>query len=53
MTTAISSGTVLITGPTGGLGRAAALAMANRPAAGRPDLLLGRRERPRTRSTAI
>jgi NAD(P)-dependent dehydrogenase (short-subunit alcohol dehydrogenase family) len=40
MTTAISSGTVLITGPTGGLGRAAALAMANRPAAGRPDLLL-------------
>jgi NAD(P)-dependent dehydrogenase (short-subunit alcohol dehydrogenase family) len=40
MTTAISSGTVLITGPTGGLGRAAALAMANRPAADRPDLLL-------------
>ena len=40
MTTAISSGTVLITGPTGGLGRAATLAMANRPAADRPDLLL-------------
>jgi NAD(P)-dependent dehydrogenase (short-subunit alcohol dehydrogenase family) len=33
-------GTVLITGPTGGLGRAAALAMANRPAPERPDLLL-------------
>jgi NAD(P)-dependent dehydrogenase (short-subunit alcohol dehydrogenase family) len=38
--TAITSGTVLITGPTGGLGRAAALAMANRPAPVRPDLLL-------------
>jgi NAD(P)-dependent dehydrogenase (short-subunit alcohol dehydrogenase family) len=38
--TAISSGTVLITGPTGGLGRAATLAMAGRPAAVRPDLLL-------------
>jgi NAD(P)-dependent dehydrogenase (short-subunit alcohol dehydrogenase family) len=37
---AITQGTVLITGPTGGLGRAAALAMANRPAAVRPDLLL-------------
>ncbi|MFB7718703.1 SDR family NAD(P)-dependent oxidoreductase [Nocardia sp. NPDC056100] len=36
----ISSGTVLITGPTGSLGRAATLAMANRPAAQRPDLLL-------------
>jgi NAD(P)-dependent dehydrogenase (short-subunit alcohol dehydrogenase family) len=34
------SGTVLITGPTGGLGRAATLAMANRPAPERPDLLL-------------
>ncbi|WP_344422765.1 SDR family NAD(P)-dependent oxidoreductase [Pseudonocardia ailaonensis] len=33
-------GTVLITGPTGGLGRAATLAMARRPAAERPDLLL-------------
>lgn len=33
-------GTVLITGPTGGLGRAATLAMANRPASERPDLLL-------------
>lgn len=37
---AISSGTVLITGPTGGLGRAATLAMAHRAAAERPDLLL-------------
>ena len=36
----IASGTVLITGPTGGLGKAAALAMANRPAPERPDLLL-------------
>ena len=38
--TAIASGTVLITGPTGGLGRAATLAMANRRAPERPDLLL-------------
>ncbi|MGH3726163.1 MAG: SDR family NAD(P)-dependent oxidoreductase [Mycobacterium sp.] len=37
---AISTGTVLITGPTGGLGRAATSAMAARPAASRPDLLL-------------
>ena len=37
---AIASGTVLITGPTGGLGKAATLAMANRPALERPDLLL-------------
>jgi len=36
----IASGTVLITGPTGGLGRAATLAIASRPAAERPDLLL-------------
>jgi NAD(P)-dependent dehydrogenase (short-subunit alcohol dehydrogenase family) len=36
----IASGTVLITGPTGGLGKAATLAIANRPAAHRPDLLL-------------
>jgi NAD(P)-dependent dehydrogenase (short-subunit alcohol dehydrogenase family) len=36
----IASGTVLITGPTGGLGRAATLAIANRPAPERPDLLL-------------
>jgi NAD(P)-dependent dehydrogenase (short-subunit alcohol dehydrogenase family) len=36
----IASGTVVLTGPTGGLGRAATLALANRPAAGRPDLLL-------------
>jgi NAD(P)-dependent dehydrogenase (short-subunit alcohol dehydrogenase family) len=33
-------GTVLITGPTRGLGRAATLAMAARPEADRPDLLL-------------
>ncbi|WP_432839414.1 SDR family NAD(P)-dependent oxidoreductase [Dactylosporangium sp. CA-092794] len=33
-------GTVLITGPTGSLGRVATLAMASRPAAARPDLLL-------------
>jgi NAD(P)-dependent dehydrogenase (short-subunit alcohol dehydrogenase family) len=37
---AISSGTVLITGPTGGLGRAATRAIAARPASERPDLLL-------------
>jgi len=36
----IASGTVLITGPTGGLGRAATLAMADRAAPERPDLLL-------------
>jgi NAD(P)-dependent dehydrogenase (short-subunit alcohol dehydrogenase family) len=36
----IASGTVLITGPTGGLGRAATLAIAYRPAPERPDLLL-------------
>jgi NAD(P)-dependent dehydrogenase (short-subunit alcohol dehydrogenase family) len=36
----IASGTVLITGPTGGLGKAATLAIANRPAAQRGDLLL-------------
>jgi NAD(P)-dependent dehydrogenase (short-subunit alcohol dehydrogenase family) len=40
MMTSISSGTVLITGPTGGLGRATTLAMARRPAPSRPDLLL-------------
>lgn len=33
-------GSVLITGPTSGLGRAATLAMAGRPPARRPDLLL-------------
>ena len=38
--TAAGPGTVLITGPTGSLGRVATLAMAGRPAAGRPDLLL-------------
>jgi len=36
----IASGTVLITGPTGGLGKAATLAIANRPAPQRLDLLL-------------
>lgn len=35
-----TTGTVLITGPTRGLGRAATRAMANRPAGERPDLLL-------------
>jgi NAD(P)-dependent dehydrogenase (short-subunit alcohol dehydrogenase family) len=34
------TGTVVITGPTGGLGRAATMAMARRPAAERPDLVL-------------
>lgn len=38
--TEIGSGTVLITGPTGGLGRPATMAMANRAKAERPDLLL-------------
>jgi NAD(P)-dependent dehydrogenase (short-subunit alcohol dehydrogenase family) len=42
----IVSGTVLITGPTGALGRAATLAIANRPAAERPDLLLVGRDGP-------
>src|ERR1700744_5141051 len=37
---ASAAGTVLITGPTGGLGKAATLAIANRPASERPDLLL-------------
>jgi NAD(P)-dependent dehydrogenase (short-subunit alcohol dehydrogenase family) len=37
---AIASGTVLITGPTGGLGRATTLAIANRPAQQRSDLVL-------------
>ncbi len=36
----MSSGTVLITGPTGGLGRATTLAVAHRPAEQRPDLAL-------------
>lgn len=40
----IAAGTVLITGPTGGLGRAATLAIAHRPAEERPDLLLVGRE---------
>jgi NAD(P)-dependent dehydrogenase (short-subunit alcohol dehydrogenase family) len=33
-------GTILITGPTGGLGRETTLAMARRPASQRPDLIL-------------
>jgi NAD(P)-dependent dehydrogenase (short-subunit alcohol dehydrogenase family) len=36
----IGSGAVLITGPTGGLGKATTLAIAKRPAPQRPDLLL-------------
>ncbi len=36
----IASGTALITGPTGGLGKATTLAIANRLAGQRPDLLL-------------
>lgn len=36
----INSGTVLITGPTGGLGRSATMAMASRQEGERPDLLL-------------
>jgi NAD(P)-dependent dehydrogenase (short-subunit alcohol dehydrogenase family) len=39
-TEANGAGTVLITGPTRGLGRATALAMARRPDGERPDLLL-------------
>src|SRR5258708_9759651 len=38
--TTTNPGTVLVTGQTGGLGRAAALAMASRPPPERPDLLL-------------
>ncbi|MFJ6572347.1 SDR family NAD(P)-dependent oxidoreductase [Streptomyces sp. NPDC091292] len=38
--TSTETGTVLITGPTRGLGRAATLAMADRPDQKRPDLLL-------------
>ena len=40
MTPNDDAGTVLITGPTGGLGRALALALAHRAEPGRPDLLL-------------
>jgi NAD(P)-dependent dehydrogenase (short-subunit alcohol dehydrogenase family) len=48
-----ASGTVLITGPTGGLGKAATLAIANRPAPQRPDLLLvGRAGKALTEVTA-
>lgn len=46
MTTS-DSGTVLITGPTGGLGRSAVLAMASRSPEHRPDLLLLGRPGPR------
>ncbi len=38
--TSDATGTAVITGPTGGLGRAATLAMARRPEGLRPDLLL-------------
>jgi NAD(P)-dependent dehydrogenase (short-subunit alcohol dehydrogenase family) len=48
-----ASGTVLITGPTGGLGKAATLAIAKRPAPQRPDLLLvGRAGKALTEVTA-
>jgi short-subunit dehydrogenase len=40
MTTSSDTGTVLITGPTSGLGKALALELANREAPERPDLLL-------------
>jgi NAD(P)-dependent dehydrogenase (short-subunit alcohol dehydrogenase family) len=42
--TTTNPGTVLITGPTGGLGRVATLAMAKRPVPQRPDLILVGRE---------
>jgi NAD(P)-dependent dehydrogenase (short-subunit alcohol dehydrogenase family) len=45
----IGSGSVLITGPTGGLGRSAAMAMAHRPKGERPDLLLAGRPGPALR----
>ena len=47
----LDPGTVLITGPTGGLGRALTLSLASRPQAARPDLLLV--GRPGDRLTAI
>jgi NAD(P)-dependent dehydrogenase (short-subunit alcohol dehydrogenase family) len=50
--TITETGTVLITGPTRGLGRAAALAMADRPDGERPDLLLVGRAGPRLEETA-
>ena len=50
--TITETGTVLITGPTRGLGRAAALAMADRPDGERPDLLLVGREGQRLKDTA-
>ena len=40
MMTGGDTGTVLITGPTSGLGRALALEVAGRPETDRPDLLL-------------
>lgn len=46
-TAANAAGSVVITGPTGGLGRYAVLAMAQRPAADRPDLVLLGRPGPR------
>ena len=49
--TITETGTVLITGPTRGLGRAAALAMADRPDGERPDLLLVGREGQRLKDT--
>ncbi|CAA9454127.1 MAG: hypothetical protein AVDCRST_MAG02-1312 [uncultured Rubrobacteraceae bacterium] len=39
-TTTTDAGTVLVTGPTGGLGRALTLELAGRPGPERPDLLL-------------
>ncbi|WP_244972514.1 SDR family NAD(P)-dependent oxidoreductase [Paramicrobacterium fandaimingii] len=48
----MSAGTVLVTGPTGGLGRSAVMAMARRPAPQRPDLLLVGREGPRLDAVA-
>ncbi len=51
--TATDPGTVLITGPAGALGRVATLAMAARPAAGRPDLLLLGRLGPGMKEIAI
>jgi NAD(P)-dependent dehydrogenase (short-subunit alcohol dehydrogenase family) len=48
-----ASGTMLITGPTGGLGKAATFAIAKRPAPQRPDLLLvGRAGKALTEVTA-
>lgn len=51
-TTKAGPGTVVITGPTRGLGRVAALAMADRPASERPDLLLVGRSGPALKDVA-